>query len=67
VINPTLNARIDWPWFMAFQFIFGLVAGIVVSRRARISTLQYQPFAVRAGIEKTTFMVERDDGDHPHE
>jgi hypothetical protein len=67
VINPTLNARIDWPWFMAFQFIFGLVAGIVVARRVRIATFQHQPFAVRAGIEKTTFMVERDDDGSPHE
>jgi hypothetical protein len=67
VINPTLNARIDWPWFMAFQFIFGVVAGVVVARRGRISTFQHQPFAVRAGIEKTTFMVDRDDDEHPHE
>jgi hypothetical protein len=51
VINPTLQARIDWPWFMAAQFAFGIVAGVVVSRRARISTLQHVPFALRAGFE----------------
>jgi hypothetical protein len=51
VIHPTLQARIDWPWFMATQFAFGVVAGFVVARHERISTMQYLPFAVRAGIE----------------
>jgi len=51
IINPTLQARIDWGWFMASQFAFGLVAGFVVARHERISTMQYLPFAVRAGIE----------------
>lgn len=51
VINPALQARIHWPWFMAAQFAFGLVAGRVVARRERIATLQHVPFAVRAGIE----------------
>jgi len=51
IMNPTLQARIDWRWFMASQFAFGLVAGFVVARHERISTMQYLPFAVRAGIE----------------
>ncbi len=51
IINPALQARIDWGWFMASQFAFGLVAGFVVARHERISTMQYLPFAVRAGIE----------------
>jgi len=51
VINPTLNARIDWPWFIASQFAFGLVAGAVITRTQRIRTLQTLPFAARAGIE----------------
>jgi hypothetical protein len=51
IINPTLQARIDWGWFMASQFAFGLVAGFVVARHERISTMQHLPFAVRAGIE----------------
>jgi hypothetical protein len=51
IINPVLQQRIDWKWFMASQFAFGLVAGFVVARHERISTMQYLPFAVRAGIE----------------
>jgi len=51
IINPTLNARLDWSWFMACQFAFGLVAGLVVIRHARIHTLQYMPVAIRMGIE----------------
>jgi len=51
IINPTLQGRIDWKWFMASQFAFGLTAGFVVARHERIYTLQHLPFAVRAGIE----------------
>ena len=51
IINPALQARIDWGWFMASQFAFGLVTGFVVARHERISTMQHLPFAVRAGIE----------------
>jgi hypothetical protein len=36
---------------MATQFAFGVVAGLVVARQERISTMQYLPFVVRAGIE----------------
>jgi hypothetical protein len=51
VIHPELQARIDWGWFMASQFAFGVVAGFVVARHERIATMQYLPFLVRAGIE----------------
>jgi len=51
VVNPALNARIEWGWFIATQIAFGLVAGMVVARSARIATFQHAPFAVRAGIE----------------
>ncbi len=51
IINPTLNARIDWPWFVASQIAFGVAAGAVVARREKVATLQHAPFAVRAGIE----------------
>ncbi len=51
IINPTLNERIDWPWFVASQLGFGLVAGLVVARSERVRTLQHLPFAVRAGFE----------------
>lgn len=51
IINPTLNARIDWPWFVASQVAFGLAAGALVTRTQRIRTMQSLPFAARAGIE----------------
>ena len=51
VINPVMNQRIDWPWFVISQIAFGIVAGIVVSRQERISTWQPLPLAVREGVE----------------
>jgi hypothetical protein len=51
IMNPALQARIHWGWFLASQFAFGLVAGFVVARHEPITTMQYLPFAVRAGIE----------------
>jgi len=51
LINPFLDARIDWWWFAASQVTFGLVAGYVVSRQGNLRLLRSQPFAVRMGIE----------------
>ncbi len=50
-VDPVLNQRIDWVWFVFSQIGFGLVAGTVVSRQGRIRTWQYLPLGVRAGIE----------------
>jgi hypothetical protein len=50
-VNPLLNERIEWIWFIASQVAFGAVAGWVVSRTEPIATAQTQPLAVRAGIE----------------
>jgi hypothetical protein len=51
LINPLLNKHIDWLWFIASQFAFGIVAGLVVMRQGRVPTEQFVPFSVRAGIE----------------
>ena len=59
IINPALEARIDWPWFLVCQVAFGLVAGFVVKRQNRIFTMQHLPFAVRAGIEAPGLMREK--------
>jgi hypothetical protein len=32
VVDPALQQRVDWPWFIASQFVFGLVASVVVLR-----------------------------------
>ncbi len=59
-----MQQRIDWKWFMASQFAFGLVAGFVVSRHEPISTLQHLPFAMRAGFEAAGISEEKD-GEEP--
>lgn len=51
LINPILNARIDWRWFVASQIAFGLACGWVISRTERIATMQAWPLAARVGIE----------------
>jgi hypothetical protein len=52
-INPVLASRIDWRWFVLSQIGFGVVTGLVVSRRQRVATAQPMPFLARAGIEAT--------------
>jgi hypothetical protein len=51
LLNPLLNQLIDWRWFIASQFAFGIVAGLVVVRQERIRVRQFAPFMLRAGIE----------------
>ncbi len=36
VVNPALRRHVDWPWFVVSQFIFGIVASIVVVRSEQI-------------------------------
>jgi hypothetical protein len=59
IINPLLNQRIDWTWFVASQFGFGIVAGLLVVRQERVRTRQHMPFAVLAGIEAPGIMDEK--------
>ena len=51
VVNPALNRRINWGWFVASQIAFGLVTGQVVARSAKIQTMQSWPLTERAGVE----------------
>jgi hypothetical protein len=53
VINPALDQRIQWGWFLVSQITYGLVAGFVVACQERIPTAQFIPFAERLGIEAT--------------
>ena len=62
IINPLLDQRIDWRWFVASQMGFGIVAGLVVVRQARVRTRQFLPFAMRAGIEAPGIMGEHEGG-----
>jgi hypothetical protein len=51
LINPLLNQLISWPWFIASQIAFGVVAGLVVVQQARVRVQQFLPFLMRAGFE----------------
>jgi hypothetical protein len=62
VIDPVLDARIEWASFIACQIAFGAVAGFVVNLTERVDTLQHLPFAARTGIEARGF-TEREDRD----
>jgi hypothetical protein len=65
IINPLLDKKIDWLWFVISQFGFGIVAGLVVSRQDKVFTQQNMPFALRAGIEVPGAMRERIGGSSP--
>jgi len=60
VINPVLDARIEWRWFFLCQIGFGLTAGFVVARSERIKTFQHLPFAMRMGVEAPGVMLPKE-------
>jgi hypothetical protein len=51
VINPVMNERISWPWFIVAQLGFGLVGGYVIARSTSIRTMQTWTLAERAFVE----------------
>ncbi len=51
ILNPVLNERISWPWFIACQLGFGLVGGYVIARSTRIKTMQSWDLAERSFLE----------------
>ena len=53
VIDPALNARIAWSWFIASQIAFGITAGWVVASATPLATAQTRPLIERAGVEAT--------------
>ena len=56
IINPALDARIHWGWFVVSQVTFGVVAGLVVAREGKIRTSRGLPFFARMGIEAPGLM-----------
>ncbi len=50
MLNPALNERISWPWFIAAQLGYGLVGGYVIARSTKIHTMQSWDFARRASL-----------------
>jgi hypothetical protein len=59
LINPALNSRIDWSWFIASQVAYGMVTGYVVAHTKTVETVQTWPLATRAGIEAPGIEPER--------
>jgi hypothetical protein len=59
LLNPLLNQHIDWWWFIASQFAFGITAGFVVAHQERIHIQQPMPFLMRAGFEVPGLMHEK--------
>ena len=51
IVNPVLNQRVEWSWFVASQVAFGLAAGWIISRVQPVATMQTWPLAARMGIE----------------
>jgi hypothetical protein len=58
-INPVLNARVDWAWFVVSQIAFGLACGFVVARAEPVATMQSWPLQARLGMHAT---MDRDEG-----
>lgn len=51
LVNPALNQRVSWPWFVACQLAFGLVGGFVIARSTQIQTMQSWELAERAFLK----------------
>jgi hypothetical protein len=67
MINPALDSRIQWGWFLVSQITYGLTAGIVVARHERIPTAQSIPFAARMGIEAAGLIDSQPDSALPQD
>ena len=56
VLNPVMNRMVDWPWFIASQFAFGLAAGLVVFYTEKVQMPQppgdAQPENVAQDVER---------------
>ena len=60
LINPALNDRVAWPWFMVTQMAFGLATGFVVARAHPLATMQTWSLAERAGVHASRTPAERE-------
>jgi hypothetical protein len=60
IVNPLLQERVDWPWFIVSQFVFGLAAAIVVVRSEKV----YIPPAGR-GPDSVEAFIAGSAGDQP--
>ena len=51
VVNPALQDRIDWLWYIGAQVTFGLVAGWWIIRTEKVGTMQNWTYLERIGVE----------------
>lgn len=56
LINPALNSKIAWGWFIASQIAYGLITGYIVAHSKWVETSQAWPLAARAGLEAPGLM-----------
>ncbi|HEX3231936.1 MAG TPA: hypothetical protein VHQ95_23350, partial [Pyrinomonadaceae bacterium] len=61
LVNPLLDARIDWVWFIASQIVFGMTAGYIVHHSGTVETMQTWPLAARAGLEVPGLLDEKEE------
>jgi hypothetical protein len=58
VVNPVLQQRVDWPWFVVSQFVFGVTAAVVVVR----SEMVHVPPAGRGPDRAADFVTGQEGG-----
>jgi len=61
ILNPALNDRISWPWFVVCQLAFGLVGGYVIARSTSIKTMQSWPITERAFLHAPGIQPPKED------
>lgn len=59
-VNPVLDARIDWVWFIASQIAFGMTTGYIIHHSGTVETMQTWPLAARAGLETPGLLEEKE-------
>jgi hypothetical protein len=60
LVNPLLDTRIDWLWFIASQVAFGMTTGYVIHHSRTVETMQTWPLAARAGLEIPGLIEEKE-------
>ena len=61
LVDPLLNARIDWFWFIASQVAFGMTTGYIIHHTRTVETMQTWPLAARAGLEVPGLIEEKEE------
>jgi hypothetical protein len=61
LLNPALNSRISWPWFVVCQLGYGLVGGYFIARSTSIRTMQSWSLAERAFLDAPGLKAPRKD------